>query len=319
VPTFGKQDVRTINRKAIQDFLTMQAKTYSKSYLKSMRVVLCVTLNWAGQNGCLEQPAGWLDGIRLPRQTHGRKVTRTELTPEQNRAFVERMKEPYSTLVLLLQSVPTRGEAAIGLQPADLDEANVIQVGRVIYDGQAEMLDKEEHPLDAVVHAELIRRMRGLSQGQRWIIHNKKGNLLSLGNARRRHLHPAAQAIGVKIGGWHDFRHTMNRMMRRIGVDPVIRSGVMGHKNVETGSGGVRQSQPCGHPERAQLSGQALATKYVRPMSGQNCYKMCYKMLQNGFSWNKSCAGTRMSIEEMVGAVGIEPTTCRLRAECSAS
>ena len=143
-----------------------------------------------------------LAGIRLPRQTHGRKVTCTELTPEQNRAFVERMKEPYSTLVLLLQSVPMRGEAAIGLQPADLDEANVIHVRRVIYDGQAEMLDKEEqYPLDAVVHAELIRRMRGLGQGQKWIIHNKKGNLLSLGNARRRHLHPAAKAIGVKIGG----------------------------------------------------------------------------------------------------------------------
>jgi integrase len=110
----------------------------------------------------------------------------------------------------------------------------VVHVRRVIYDGHAEMLDKEEqYPLDAVVHAELIRRMRGLGQGQKWIIHNKKGNLLSLGNARRRHLHPAAKAIGVKIGGWHGFRHTMNRMMRRIGVDPVIRSGVMGHKNVE--------------------------------------------------------------------------------------
>jgi hypothetical protein len=40
-------------------------------------------------------------------------------------------------------------------------------------------------------------------------------------------------AIGVKIGGWHDFRHTTNRTMRRIGVDPVVRSGVMGRKSVE--------------------------------------------------------------------------------------
>jgi hypothetical protein len=41
----------------------------------------------------------------------------------------------------------------------------------IIYDGHAEMLDKEEqYPLDAVVHAELIRRMRGLGQGQKWII-----------------------------------------------------------------------------------------------------------------------------------------------------
>jgi integrase len=109
----------------------------------------------------------------------------------------------------------------------------VIPVRRVIYDGQAEMLDKEgQYPLDAVVHAELIRRMRGLSQAEMDYLWQKK-NLLSLGNARRGHLHPAAKATGVKIGTWHDFRRTMNRMMRRIGVDPVIRSGVMGHKNVE--------------------------------------------------------------------------------------
>jgi hypothetical protein len=59
-----------------------------------MRVTLCMTLAWAEQNGYIQQPNGWLDGIRLPRETHGRKITRTELKPEQTLALVARMKEP---------------------------------------------------------------------------------------------------------------------------------------------------------------------------------------------------------------------------------
>ena len=45
---------------------------------------------------------------------------------------------------------------------------------------------------------------------------------LCIGVARRRKLHPTAAKIGVRVGGWHDFRHTLTRMMRRAGVDPII-------------------------------------------------------------------------------------------------
>jgi len=234
LPTFKDRDIKTINRKAIQDFLTKQAKTYSKSYLKSMRVTLCMTLAWAEQNGYIQQPNGWLDGIRLPRETHGRKITRTELKPEQTLAFVARMKEPYSTLVLLVASVGLRGEAAVGLQPTDLDKENVLHVRRVIYNGKAESLEKEEQfPLDAVVHADLLRRLRTQGAGAKWILHSRAGTPINLGNARRRHLHPTAATIGVVIGGWHDFRHTLVRSLRRAGVNPVVISGVVGHKSVE--------------------------------------------------------------------------------------
>ena len=37
----------------------------------------------------------------------------------------------------------------------------------------------------------------------------------------------------MKIGGWHDFRHTLIRKMRRAGVHPVVLSGTVGHKRVE--------------------------------------------------------------------------------------
>ena len=37
----------------------------------------------------------------------------------------------------------------------------------------------------------------------------------------------------MKIGGWHDFRHTIVRTMRRGGVNPVVISGVVGHSSVD--------------------------------------------------------------------------------------
>jgi integrase len=234
IPTFGDHDIQTINRKSIQSFLAKQAKKYSRSSLRSMRLVLCMTLGWAERNGEIQQPNGWLDGIRLPKKVGGRTVVRTELTPTQTLSFVERLREPYSTLVLCVASLALRGEEAVGLQPDDLDQNNVLHVRRVIYDRQMELLEKEKQfPLDAVVHADLIRRLRALGVGHQWVFHSRKGTPVDLGNARRRYLHPAAAAIGVVIGGWHDFRHTLVRMMRRGGENPVVISGVVGHKSVE--------------------------------------------------------------------------------------
>jgi integrase len=193
-----------------------------------------MTLAWAERNGEIQQPNGWLDGIRLPKKVGGRTVARTELTPTQTLAFVERLREPYSTLVLCVASLGLRGEEAIGLQPDDLDQNNVLHVRRVIYDRQMELLEKEKQfPLDAVVHADLIRRLRALGVGHQWVFHSRKGTPVYLCNAGRRYLHPVAAAIGFVIGGWHDFRHTLVRMMRRGGENPVVISGVVGHKSVK--------------------------------------------------------------------------------------
>jgi integrase len=109
---------------------------------------------------------------------------------------------------------------------------------RIIYDGEVVLLTEEEQkknvfPLDDMVHAELIQRMRSLGAGQKWIFRSRVNTPVNLGNARRRHLHPTAAAIGVKVGGWHDFRHTLKRQMRRLNVDPVIVRDTLGHSKVE--------------------------------------------------------------------------------------
>ena len=91
-------------------------------------------------------------------------------------------------------------------------------------------------PLDSPEQAEPIRRMRALGKGHKWVFHNGcRDTPLNLGNARRSYPKPAAKKGGVHIGGWHDFLHTLQSKLRRGGVDPVVRAGVMGHGRVELG------------------------------------------------------------------------------------
>ena len=236
LPTWKDYAIDSIQREDITNLLNSQAAKYSRSSLKSMRLVLVMTLTWAERNGYITRPTGWLDGIRLPRKTGGRKVVRTELEPSQTLGIIQRLKEPYSTLVLFLGLCGRRIEEAIGIKPTDLENDNVLHIRRVICNGQVEELAEEEQqvlPLDQPEHAELVRRLRAFGEGHEWVFRSRKGTPINPGNARRRYLHPAAKAVGVKIGGWHDFRHTLIRKMRRGGVHPVVVSAVVGHKCVE--------------------------------------------------------------------------------------
>ena len=47
------------------------------------------------------------------------------------------------------------------------------------------------------------------------------------------YLKPAAAAVGVQIGGWHDFRHTLSRTLRRAGVHPVVIKDTLHHSKVD--------------------------------------------------------------------------------------
>jgi integrase len=248
-----------------------------------------MTLAWTEKNGYIKRPTGWLDGIRLPRKTGGRKVVRTELEPSQTLGISQHLKEPYATLVLFLGLCGRRIEEAIGIKPTDLDENNVLHIRRVIYKGRAEELEEEQIqllPLDQPEHAELVRRLRSLGGNHKWVFRSRKGTPIDPGNARRRYLHPAAQAVGVKIGGWHDFRHTLVRKMRRGGVHPVVVSAVVGHKRVELAPEVYDRANSERDSRCAWCGRQAVATKCAT-------------------KWVAELA----KLLKMVSAVGIEPTT----------
>jgi integrase len=210
--------------------------------LRSIKVALRKVLLYAEVNGYFERPTGWLNRIALA-EAHGRNVTRIELTPEQTLAIVAQLPEPYATLVLTIALLGLRIQAAIGIQPDDLGSDNVLRIHRVLYKGKAVLLTEKEQqknvfPLDALDanHADLIRRIRALGEGHEWVFRSRKGTPINPGNTLRRYLHPATEAVGVHIGGFHDFRHTLYRTMRREGVKPRVISDVLGHEGVNVGA-----------------------------------------------------------------------------------
>jgi integrase len=78
-------------------------------------------------------------------------------------------------------------------------------------------------PLDPA----LVSRMLQLGPGE-WIFRSRRGTPINPGNALKRYIRPAAKAAGIVIGGWHDLRHTLNTTLRRDGVDPGVRSRILG-------------------------------------------------------------------------------------------
>jgi integrase len=232
---FNGKKIADIQRKDVVTFLNEQAEHYSESSLRSMRTVLRKTLNFAVQNQYIVRPHGWLDKIALA-EAHGRKVVRTELTPEQSLGIIGRLKPPYDTFALLLACLGRRSEEAAPLQPHDLDGDCVLHFRRIIYKRRVVELKEYEQihmPLDPVEHAELIQRLRKLGEGKKWIFQSRAGTPIDHNNARKRYLKPAAGAVGVQIGGWHDFRHTLSRTLRRAGVHPVVIKDTLHHSKVD--------------------------------------------------------------------------------------
>lgn len=81
-----------------------------------MRTVLRKTLDFAVQNQYIVRPYGWLDKIPLT-EAHGRKIVRTELTPEQSLGIIGRLKSPLDTFALLIALLGRRGEEAVRCSP----------------------------------------------------------------------------------------------------------------------------------------------------------------------------------------------------------
>jgi integrase len=73
--------------------------------------------------------------------------------------------------------------------------------------------------------------MRQLGNGE-YIFRSRGGTAVNPGNALKRYVRPAAQGLGLQIGGWHDFRHSLTTHLRRSGVHPKVISGILGHAKV---------------------------------------------------------------------------------------
>ena len=84
--------------------------------------------------------------------------------------------------------------------------------------GQREELETDRLlSLDTVLQAALIKRMRPLGEGREWIFQSHAGTPVTWAMPGHGTCTLQRQPSEVRIGGWHDSRHTLIRSLRRAG------------------------------------------------------------------------------------------------------
>jgi integrase len=77
---------------------------------------------------------------------------------------------------------------------------------------------------------EMIARLRTLGT-EGLLFKSQTGTALNPGILLKRHLRPACDKLGIKLGGLHDFRHTAVTQLLRSGYDVKVVSALAGHSS----------------------------------------------------------------------------------------
>ena len=82
----------------------------------------------------------------------------------------------------------------------------------------------------------MLARLRTLKHDDAdgWVFRAKNGEPVNPGNALKRYVRPAIRKLKLKIGGWHDFRHTLTTRLLGLGWSPKVVSEICGHSDVHT-------------------------------------------------------------------------------------
>ena len=224
LPVFGNREIASIRREDIQVFLAEQAPKYTKNTLRGMRVSLGKVLTWAVDNNWLEKNP--CSNIKLPVAGKERKNHRP-LKANHVIAIVERLKEPYSTLVLFLAVTGLRVGEAIGVKWSDFD-SDVLTVSRTIYEGKAQSRKTEKSNRRLPITTALLARVRKLG-GNEYVFRSRTGTPVNPGNALKRYIRPVAEELGIELDGWHAFRRTVATALLRSGESAKLVSDILGN------------------------------------------------------------------------------------------
>ena len=207
-----------ITRESVQKFLAQQAASFSKSTIRSC--------GWIDKNPC--------EKIKLPKYTGGRRIQRQFLSAEQVDAIVNNVKEPYATLLLLLYVTGLRVGEVAALKWTDL-EGNILSVRRRIYERKVGDVKSSSSLRKLVLDARMVARIEALHSRfakSEWMFQSRKGTPIDPRNALNRYFRRAAAKCGIRVSGWHDFRHTLTTNLRRNNQHPKVISDILGHSKV---------------------------------------------------------------------------------------
>jgi integrase len=209
LPFFGQMHLPEIGPLDVQMFLSEKAKRFASKTVLSLRNLLSKIFGTAQRWEFLQ--ANSASGAQVPGQADTRE--RLTLTPEQVRALLGELKEPYRTMILLAVLSGLRRGEIFGLRWRYVDLADgFIVVAESNYEGRQAppktRASRRRVYVDNAVLEALARLRPAHSQPDDFVFHTERGTPLNPHNISRRVLRPACQRAGIPVVGWHNFRYT---------------------------------------------------------------------------------------------------------------
>ena len=209
LPTFRAMRLSEIGAADVQLFIAQKCRQVAPKTVVCLKNLLSKIFNTAVRWGCLNSnPA---QGAQVPALVDTKE--RLALTPQQVRALLAELAEPYRTMVLLaILSGLRRGEI-FGLRWRYVDFAECsLRVAECSYQGQnappKTRASRRKVFLDRQVLDALARLRPELHQPDDFVFHSDRGEPLNADHVRKYELDRACDRAKIPRVGWHTFRRS---------------------------------------------------------------------------------------------------------------
>jgi len=164
------------------------------------------------------------------------------LTPDQFKALVEELAEPYDLMMVLVSGcLGLRVSETLALKWRDFNfDECTLSIGQVFTHGQVQNVPKTDASGNEIpVHPKLCETLRTWRTKQKhdysWVFASAKtGSPFSDATILNNYIKPAAAKLGIKGVGWHTFRHSYKSWMAAAKISPAQMKDLMRHSDIET-------------------------------------------------------------------------------------
>jgi integrase len=216
---------------------TLKLAPKSKAHLKRMLHLLFErAMLW----GLVEATRNPLDLVKVKGSSR-RENPPTILTPEEFRKLAAKLQEPYRVMAIVAMCTGLRISEVLALCWEHFDfQAGTMLVQKGVVNGRIGKnkteASKAEIPLDGEFAQALLDWRATKSRAAVGLVFPSPvtGGCFHAGTIMKKHIRPAAEAVGLKDVGWHSFRHTYRGMLNDTGANTGTQQSLMRHASVAT-------------------------------------------------------------------------------------
>ena len=163
------------------------------------------------------------------------------ISPDQFRALVDALPDPYNLMVLVTGCLGLRVSETLALKWQDFNfEHHTLCISQVFTHGRVQGVPKtdasgNEIPVHPKLAALLQARKAAEAHDFPWVFASPKtGSPYSDATILAKYLKPAAEKVGIAGLGWHTFRHSYKSWMAEEKINPAHMKDLLRHADIET-------------------------------------------------------------------------------------